>query len=64
MRRHLDIDELCRHVFEAGNVLALADAWEHHLFVGVFVIDAEEPALAAAIEREEGDVVVVVAELP
>ena len=63
MRRHLDVDELRRHVLEAGGVLALADAWEHHLFVGVFVIDAEEAALAAVIEREEGDIVVVVAEL-
>ena len=63
MGRHLDVDELCRHVLEAGGVLALADAWEHHLFVGVFVIDAEQAALAAVIEREEGDIVVVVAEL-
>src|SRR4029079_756992 len=63
MRRHLDVDELGRHVLEARGVLALADAWEHHLFVSVFVIDAEQAALAAIIEREEGDIVVVVAEL-
>ena len=63
MGHHLDVDQLGGHVLEAGGVLALADAGEHHLFVGVFVIDAEETAPARVIEREEGDVVVVVAEL-
>ena len=63
MGGHLDVDELCRHVLEAGGVLTLADAGKHHLFVGVFVIDAEDAALASVIEWEEGDIVVVVAEL-
>ncbi len=62
MGRHLDIDELRRHVGKADQVLA-GNAGEHHLFIGVFVIDAEEAAGAVRIEREEGDVVVVIAEL-
>ena len=62
MGRHLDIDEFRRHVGKAEQVLA-GNAGEHHLFIGVFVIDAEQPALPAVVEREEGNVVVVVAEL-
>ena len=42
MRCHLDIDQLRRHVLEAGKVLPLLEPREHELFVGVFVIDAEQ----------------------
>jgi hypothetical protein len=63
MGGHFDIDELRRHVLEAGRVLALDDAGEHHLFIGVFVIHAKQAAFAAVIKGEEGNVVVVVAEL-
>src|SRR5207344_2715383 len=49
---------------EAGRILTLLQGREHQFFVGVFVIDAKEPMAAAAVDREIGDVVVVVAELP
>ncbi len=60
--RHFDRDELGRHVWKADQILA-SDAGEHDLLVGIFVIDAEEAAPAAFVERQEGDVVVVVTEL-
>lgn len=62
MRRHLDIHQFRRHVGKADQVLA-GEAREHDLFIGVFVIDAEKGAGTVRIEREEGNVVVVVAEL-
>ena len=64
VRRHLDVDQLLRHVLEAGRILTFLQGREHQLFVGVFVIDAKQPVAAAAVDREIGDVVVVVAELP
>ena len=63
MCSHLDIDKLLRHVLEASRVLTFLQAREHQFFIGVFVIDAENPVLARAIDRKIGDVVVVVAEL-
>jgi peroxiredoxin len=62
MGGHLDLDQFRRHLLEAGRVLA-PDAREHDLLVGVFVIDAEESARPALIERDEAHIVVVVAEL-
>ncbi len=63
MRRHLDIDQLLGHrrkvhLFAA---LFLLDAGKHHFRNGVFVIDAEQPAIRA--DRHEADIIVVVAEL-
>jgi hypothetical protein len=63
MRRHFDVHEFGRHVREAGDVLPWHSG-KHHFFAGIFVIDAEKTARPAVIEREEGDVIVVVAELP
>ena len=62
MRRHFDLDQFRRHVRKADRVLP-DQVREHDLFVGVFVIDAEQPAVAAVFQREERDVIVVVAEL-
>ncbi len=62
MRCHLDLDELCSHVGKAGRILP-GDPGEHHLFVGVLVIDAEQRTHGPFLKREEGDVIVVVAEL-
>ena len=62
VRRHLDLDEFCGHIWETGQVLA-GQTGEHDLFIGIFVIYAEKPAVTARIERKEGNVVVVVAEL-
>jgi hypothetical protein len=47
VRRHLDLDKLRRHVRKANEVLT-REAGEHDLFVRVFVIDAEQPALASS----------------
>ena len=47
---------------KADQVLA-NDARKHDLLVGIFVIDAEQGTASLVIEREEGDIVVVVAEL-
>ena len=41
MRCHFDIDELRRHVGKADQILT-PDPREHDLFVGIFVIDAEQ----------------------
>src|SRR4029453_7613133 len=62
MRGHLDLNQFRRHVGEAGQVLTRKTR-EHHLLIGILVIDAKERAVSARIEQEEGDVVVVVAEL-
>ena len=64
VRRHLDVDQLLRHVLEAGRILTFLQGREHQLLVRVFVIDAKQPTAAAAVDREIGDVVVVVSELP
>ncbi len=44
MGRHLDVDQILGHVGEAILVLA-RQAREHQLFVGVFMIDEEQPML-------------------
>ena len=59
---HLDVDKFGRHAREADCVLT-AQTGEHDLFVGVFVVDAEQAARACVIQRGETHVVVVVAEL-
>jgi CSLREA domain-containing protein len=58
MRGHLDLNQFRRHVGEAGQVLTRKTR-EHHLLIGILVIDAKERAVSARIEQEEGDVVVV-----
>ena len=65
MRGHLDVRHVLGDLAEAGllGVLRTGKAREHDLLVGVLVVDHEQAVLGAALDREEADEVVVVAEL-
>ena len=64
MGRHLDVDALLVGRGDRELVaLDLHDAREHQVFVGVFVIDDEQAMLRRTVDRDEADIVVVVAEL-
>ena len=62
VRGHFDVDQLGRHACEIDVVLT-AKAGEHDLFVGVFVVDAQQAAVGVAVQRSKAHVVVVIAEL-
>ncbi len=75
MSGHLDVDALLigrsdverldhlARVLAVGFLHNLHDAREHQVFVRIFVIDDEEAVLGGAVERDEADIVIVVAEL-
>ena len=75
MSGHLDVDARLVGVLDDENgefllrVLLVRlfadadDAGEHEMFVRIFVVHHEQPVLGRAVQRDEADIVVVVAEL-
>ena len=64
MRSHLHSHVCFGDLCEVVSVGTDVDTGEHHLRIRILVVDAKKSAGIAPVEREEGDVVVVVAEAP
>ena len=62
MRGHLDIDQLFRHI-GISRLILTPDPGKHDLFIGVFVVNAEQPVRAVRVQRSKSHVIVVIPEL-